>query len=334
MTQCDKTVTVEMTRDGGQFGSQWNSEISGFSLLAYMINRSLVFSMELSILGRWCALFVSPNNCPERFPKTDSEGGQGGHRVASQNGKMPTHFLLPNYPHPHIFFTQNETSILGTVGRTLMYDWLKQSAESTDDQVRLLRKFVLFLWQPRTVLLDHMKKIMAALGIDKGPFVGGHVRWGDKKSESRLLSASVYAHYLKQSADRIPTKKIFVMSDSSRAISELTRLLPGYEIKSTTPPTWAGNNLASYKNLTLQDRESNNALLLLELTIMGQAEEVVCMMSSNVCRLLQILRVQDFDTLVGIEWTGASWGCTIFGRWSEFLEAYFCVEPVGMWGPF
>lgn len=51
MSNCQKTITVDMSRTGGQFGSQFNTEVVSFSLMSYVTRRSVVFSMDHSILG-------------------------------------------------------------------------------------------------------------------------------------------------------------------------------------------------------------------------------------------------------------------------------------------
>eukprot|EP01127_Copromyxa_protea_P009397 TRINITY_DN2216_c0_g1_i2.p1 TRINITY_DN2216_c0_g1~~TRINITY_DN2216_c0_g1_i2.p1 ORF type:complete len:359 (-),score=33.65 TRINITY_DN2216_c0_g1_i2:79-1155(-) len=328
MRSCEKTITVDMSRRGGQFGSQFNTELMGFSILSLVTDRSLVFDWGDSILGRWCRIFVSLNTCPAKNNET------AFHVSSNDDYKISTHFLLPSFPHNHLYFLESNTALFLPIGRELLTYWLKKDAVETKDQLVLFRKFSLYIWQLPQSLITQMKSLMEVLKLD-GPFVGAHVRWGDKKSESNLISADAYALYLRKIAEKAQTKTIFVMSDSAAAITELQVLLPGFLIRTTTPPSWIGNDLKGWKDMSLEEREAQLVLLVLELTIMSQAEHVVCMMSSNVCRLLQLIRIQPEDTLLGIEITGTDkfackWlGSLLGGDWYTEL----CIQPVS-WGPF
>lgn len=224
-----------------------------------------------------------------------------------------------------------ESSIFGEVGRNMLYYWLKENTVDGKDQLLLLRKFLLLVWQLPDHLIQQLNMLIDALNLNE-PFVGVHVRWGDKKSESTLIPSSLYAHHLQEIASKANTKTIFVMSDSSLAIEELSRQLPTYDIRTTTPPSWNGNDLKGWKEMKLEEKEAHTVLLILELTIMSQAEGVVCMMSSNVCRLLQMLRAQPPATLRGIEMTGTDSSlCKLFGWMTPSLQNRFCITVLDYW---
>lgn len=340
MGNCEKTITVDMARTGGQFGSQFNTEILAFSFLGmcpsiavpniysgFVTGHSVIFDMERSILGRWCSFFKSLNTCKAHDNTT-------AFSVAVQKGKtFSTHFLLPNFKQNHLYFQESGDSIFGPIGRNILYYYLNQASREHDGKLQLFRKFAMYAWQLPDHLLEQLKSLISALRLE-GPFVGAHVRWGDKKSESKLIPAAIYAYHLRKVANKIRTKDIYIMSDSSKAIEELQILLPEFNIRTTTPPSWLGNDLDSFKDKPVHEREGSLALLILELTIMSQADSVVCMMSSNVCRLLQTLRIQPAETLIGIEFRREdAWTCRHLS-WNSFLENYFCVDSQAGWGPF
>jgi hypothetical protein len=168
-----------------------------------------------------------------------------------------------------------------------------------------------------------------------GPHIGAHIRWGDKKSEALPVSARVYAHLLKEKADQLNTRTIFLMSDSSDAVHEIVDLLPDYHIKTTTPTYWKGNEMDSFFELPREERENQARLLILEMTIMSQSSHVVCTMSSNVCRLIQVIREQPPETMTGIDMLAPSWACSL-ARWLPFvqLEIEYCVDAHREWFPF
>jgi len=304
-----------MERKGGQIGSHFNNEVLSTAVVGYITNRTVIYDMESSTLGRWCSFFAGASGC--QIP-ADSEQAE----VELLEGALPTAWLQPDYNSKHISVMYCVGDILNQV---LHYDF-KKSGMTTANTLDLLRTFSLYLWQLPDDLLDQLKELRRVLGLNE-QFVGVHVRWGDKISEAgRTISAGVYAYYLRKLADQAGTKTIFVMSDTSDAVVALSALLPGYELKSTTPASWKGNDGYAFMKYDLADREGRIRLLLAELSIMSEAAHVVCTPLSNVCRLLQQLRLLPHETLVGIDVSTSR-----FCGWLKFMgwgwwETQLCVS--------
>lgn len=329
-TSCDKTITIDMARPGGQFGSHFNMEVLSFSLLGYMTRHTVIFDMGQSHLGRWCRFFLASGSC-----KPHNKSNAYVVERNSENGRVNVHWMVDENLYDHIYMSYSDPELLVPIHNILTHYLRKNKIDSFN----LLQKFAFYLWQLPEDLNVQLHLLKTALGVSS-PFVGAHIRWGDKKTEALPVSGRVYAHLLREMADRANTRTIFVMSDSRDAVREMMDLLPEYDIKTTTPTSWHGNEMNSFFEMPLEDREDQVRLLILELSMMSQAESVVCTMSSNVCRLLQVLRLQPKDTLIGIDAKNPE--TTSEAIWCNFARLFlpvdseieYCMKINEEWFPF
>lgn len=105
------------------------------------------------------------------------------------------------------------------------------------------------------------------------------------------------------------------------------------------PP--AKSDRESFFELPLEQREDQTRLLILELSIMSEADYVICTMSSNVCRLLQSLRsARDPNSLIGIDARDGKTGLENFWCFvarfflSTEKEIEYCMDIDREWFPF
>lgn len=230
-TSCERTLTIDMARPGGQFGSHFNMEVLSFSLLGYMTHRTVIFEMGQSHLGRWCSFFLGTGTC-KAHTKTDAFA------VERINGRVNVHWMVDETLHDHVYLSYSDPELLVPIHNILTHYLRKNKIDS----LNLMRKFVYYLWQLPKDLEGQLALLKATLDISE-PFVGAHIRWGDKKTEATPVSSRVYASLLRDMAQKADTKSIFVMSDSREAVREIIDLLPEYNIKTTTPTTWHGNEM-------------------------------------------------------------------------------------------
>jgi len=144
-------------------------------------------------------------------------------------------------------------------------------------------------------------------------YIGIHVRKGDKiEKEARAIPLDKYI----KSIERILIKNkqirhILVASDDHTVIEELRQLKPAWHFlsaleKSHQRTNTTGHFQLHFDRLSKKEKLFETRLLICELQMLIDSDYVLCGMSSNVCRLIQILRHQHPSTLISLDrsWRG------------------------------
>jgi hypothetical protein len=144
-------------------------------------------------------------------------------------------------------------------------------------------------------------------------YIGIHVRKGDKiEHEARAISLDKYI----KSIERIllrnkQIRHILVASDDHNVIEELRQLKPAWHFlrvleKSHRRTNATGHFQLHFDRLSKKEKLFETRLLICELQMLIDSDYVLCGMSSNVCRLIQILRHQHPSTLISLDrsWRG------------------------------
>jgi hypothetical protein len=136
---CSRTLTIDMARPGGQFGSHFNMEVLSFSLIGYMTKRTVIFEMQDSYIGRWCRFFLATGTCPPHNKSTAFAVERLG------GGKVNTHWMFGDFARDHLYFSYSDYELLSPVYNLLAHHLRKNYSPA--ETLSLIRKFVLFLWQ-------------------------------------------------------------------------------------------------------------------------------------------------------------------------------------------
>lgn len=143
-------------------------------------------------------------------------------------------------------------------------------------------------------------------------YIGIHVRKGDKlASEARSVSLRKYISTIEGLINTNKTSmQIFVASDDHSVIGQLRQLKSMWTFFSLTydhqQNTSSGHFQNRFNRLTYEQRINETKLFMCELQMLIDAKYVLCGMSSNVCRLVQILRKQHSSTTISLDrrWYG------------------------------
>jgi glycerophosphoryl diester phosphodiesterase len=144
-------------------------------------------------------------------------------------------------------------------------------------------------------------------------YIGIHIRRGDKlKHEAREISIDRYIKGIERILQKNKAiQQIFVASDDHTVVKELRQLKPTWNFVSIydnnhqrTNPT--GHFQAQFNRLSRQQKLNETRLFMCELQMLVNSEYVLCGMTSNICRLVLILRHQHPSTVISLDrsWIG------------------------------
>lgn len=139
---------------------------------------------------------------------------------------------------------------------------------------------------------------------DMQPFVAMHIRRGDKHFEIAPRATCEYADALEALLRRHSQLEmrwaVFVASDEPTAVLATLAACPAVQRYNWTLKTWRHGGS---HELSLGARRAGDAQVRLwaELRLLTRAAFVVCTFSSNVGRLVQLLRTQPAETLAPLD---------------------------------
>ena len=130
-----------------------------------------------------------------------------------------------------------------------------------------------------------------------------HIRRGDKFKEARAIPLEKYLMIIGRNRS---SPKIFVVSDDSTVVEQLRRLKPRWKFVSLDEfyprrRKILGHFQANFNRLSREQKRNETRFLMCELQILIDSPYVLCGMSSNICRLIQILRHQHPSTVISLD---------------------------------
>lgn len=171
------------------------------------------------------------------------------------------------------------------------------------------RQVAHFLWKSMTN--DTLTFIQTHQLHNLSNYIGIHVRRGDKiRKEAKEIPLQRYITNIEQiyRKHKQISKKIFVASDDYTVIHQLRTLKPNWNFVSlydshTESIRKMGHFQGQFNRLSKAQKLNETRLLLCELQMLIDAQYVLCGMSSNICRLVQILRYQNVSTVISMDRT-------------------------------
>ncbi|CAF1538317.1 unnamed protein product [Rotaria sp. Silwood1] len=177
--------------------------------------------------------------------------------------------------------------------------------------IEIKRRVAHYLWQRMT---KETKLFIQKYRISNiSNYIGIHIRRGDKLvKEARVISLQKYIEIIER---RILVKNIsqhiFVSSDDHLVIDELCHLKPTWNFVSIYNNHYNntqrhGHFQSQFNRLSSSEKLFETRLLMCELQMLIDSQYVLCSMSSNVCRFIQILRHQHPSTVISLDrsWFG------------------------------
>ncbi|KAK9764072.1 hypothetical protein K7432_008750 [Basidiobolus ranarum] len=181
------------------------------------------------------------------------------------------------------------------------------------------------LWEPKALIKDVVVKTRELyVEKDKKVFISMHIRRGDKiRAEAKDLSISLYAEKVRNLVDNKYHGRhiaLFVFSDEDKPIAMLRTLLADHskiqiftlidafnrqpQLAKTWKPIQQREGY-DQKNFVESDKEYQflqTAELITDITLAATADEFIGTYSSNIGRLLVLLRTHPTDTVHSMDW--------------------------------
>jgi hypothetical protein len=171
------------------------------------------------------------------------------------------------------------------------------------------RQVAHYLW--KSLSNETIKFIETCRITNLSNYIGIHIRKGDKvKGEARGISSMKYINSIERILNKTKQiQQIFVTSDDQSAINKLRQLKPTWNFVNINHQRMniTGNFQADFNRLSRKTKVYETRLFMCELQMLIDAQYVLCRMSSNVCRLVQILRHQHPSTIISLD---RSWYAT------------------------
>ncbi len=229
-------------------------------------------------------------------------------------GNFADYFNLPStnyYPQSinRIFLVEDNRKndlidhlITTRVGTQLKKFWL---ATRLVQSIPIKRRVAHYLW--KSMSNETFKFIETHRIRNLSNYIGIHIRKGDKKREARVIPLNKYIKGIERILQKNKAiQQIFVASDDHNVVKELRQLKPTWNFVSIYDNNHQingrnGHFQGQFNRLSRQQKLNETRLFMCELQMLVNSEYVLCGMSSNVCRLVQILRHQHPSTAISLD---------------------------------
>ena len=156
------------------------------------------------------------------------------------------------------------------------------------DSYLACKKILHSIWQLNDRTQKVVSEMRASIGFNNEPYFALHVRRGDKALES--VPAEILRYVERVCEVRPDIKNCFLMTDDFEVVSELRCIRPDWEVKTLCDPLKQGHQQHQFNALSSESRKQKMEALLTELTIAQESQFFVGTYSSNVCRLMALLK--------------------------------------------
>lgn len=234
-------------------------------------------------------------------------------------GSFADYFNLPSTKY---YFQPNRTFLVENNRRNDRITHLKTTRVGTQvsqfwlatrhlQSIPIKRRVAHYLWKSMTY--ETLEFIKSCRIQNLSNYIGIHIRKGDKlHKEARGLSFIKYTKAIERILRRNATiQKIFVASDDHTAVEKLRQLEPKWDFISiydnnNQKSNKTGHFQSQFNRLSNKQKLFQTRLFICELQMLIDSKYVLCSMSSNVCRLIQILRYQHPSTVISLDrsWYG------------------------------
>ncbi|MCQ2301571.1 MAG: hypothetical protein MJZ94_02965 [Bacteroidales bacterium] len=259
--------------------------------LIFHVGHSVGFYSELNnmILA---ILYCQRHNIDFELYSKDANFGQGkgwtdfflpfcketkwdGHHYINQRyenpkgGKRKLLMDFYKFTHPHTYLTPDLWNDFRHIDLTEM-----SSKEVRDATKPIVNEIYRFNKQTQAEIED----LMNSINIDE-PYIGFHIRGGDKCTETNLLNVNAYI----DKAESLTTlRKAFVSSDDYRNIELIRELYPYWSFVTLTEEDSHGYQQNKY-NISSADKKHHNLInMFASMEYLRKAELTFCTFSSNV----------------------------------------------------
>jgi hypothetical protein len=273
----------------------------------YIVSNRVGFGSEINQLLLAFAYSVTT----KRQFLIHDRGWNYGHFIDYFNLPSSSNYSQFNYT----FITENnlENDLIDHLKTTRVGEQLHQFWKATKQvqSMTIKRPVAHYLW--KSMSNETFKFIQTYRIQNLSNYIGIHIRKGDKiRFEAREIPLEKYITTIEGILEANKTiKHIFVASDDYTVIEKLRQLKPKWNFfslhyNSSQRTKKNGHFQYDFDRLSKEQKLYETRLLMCELQILMDSNYVICGMSSNICRLVQILRHQDPSTVISLDesWHG------------------------------
>jgi hypothetical protein len=141
------------------------------------------------------------------------------------------------------------------------------------------------LWRPHPWLRADAEERRSALRMSE-PYLALHLRRGDKHIEADPTATESYAGAVRSAG----LKNVLVLTDDYGAFKDLQDSLPGYALRTLCPPEARGHDQDRFNARGREWRRQQHAVLFAEILLALGSRVFVGTASSNLSRLVMLLR--------------------------------------------
>lgn len=149
---------------------------------------------------------------------------------------------------------------------------------STPEVQRLSADIIREIYHFNTTTQRHIDNAVAALRLE-GPYVGFHIRGGDKKSEHELLPID---KYILTAEARTDVRQAFVYTDDYSIYEALCSRYPRWTFHTLTPRDDHGYFHLQFLKLTPEERREKLLTMFASMELLSRADLAFCTYSSNI----------------------------------------------------
>lgn len=162
---------------------------------------------------------------------------------------------------------------------------LQLSGEIFEAKAKVIRR----IWQPN-VWTDSFCRASSLKGLQREPFIGVHIRKGDKvcgeTKEADSIPISEYASAILRIGEGV--KNVFVATDDFRSLEDLKSFLPEMRIFSFCKPSSSGASQVRFNSGSRLKRYKMTLAIIRDIEMLRRSESFVCTYSSNIGRLVSL----------------------------------------------
>ena len=258
------------------FGSELNTLLAAFTY-SFATRRQFILACEKWNYGKFDDFFTFPKNSNRSLPYRFLVGNN----TINERFK----FLKTNFFAQQMNASRQATRKWQTIERkrsVAQYFWRQMTRETSQ-----------FVEQCRIRNLSN--------------YIGLHVRRGDKLlGEARKVPLEKYIQKIEKELPNQKHRSVFATSDDGSVLEELRRLRANWTFLSvnrmkTYTRSTSGHYQSRFNQLSLEEKRYETRLLICQLQMLVDADYVFCTITSNICRLVQILRLQDPSTTISLD---------------------------------
>lgn len=198
-----------------------------------------------------------------------------GHHYINQrytnpkDGKRKRLMDFYKFIHPHTYLTPDLWNDFRHIDQTEM---------ATKEVRDAVKPIVDTIYQFNTKTEDEINTLMQSVHIN-GPYVGFHIRSGDKKTETDLLQIKVYIEKAESMTD---IRRAFVSSDDYRNVEYLRENFPYWSFVTLTEKESFGYHQNEYDKTNTDFKHHNLINMFASMEYLRKASLTFCTFSSNV----------------------------------------------------